>query len=169
MALCGVKRWICPFWRSFAKAWGREANGSRRNEFGKKEVQRACGYRQGARHGQGLAWVQCGWSRVWRQKQVLWKPGLSPIQRGDTACFNPLLNLVYKVRKRQESEQGGCRLFSANDTVQETHTHHLLSSSFTLLSLYHLQVFKMELELHRHREGPTNRTRSAYIWLIKLP
>lgn len=76
--------------------------------------------RQGAQHGQRLAQVQCGWSRVWRQKQVLWKPGLHPIQRGDTACFNPLLNLVCKVRKRQGSKQGGCKFFSANDTVQET-------------------------------------------------
>lgn len=165
----GVKRWIRPFWRSFAKAWGTEANVSGTNEFGKEEVQRAHGYRQGVRHGQGLAQVQCGWSRVWQQKQVLWKPGLSPIQRGDTACFDPLLNLVYKARKRQESEQGGCTLFSANDTVQETHPHHLPSSSSSLLFLYDLQVFKMELELDRHREGPTNRTRNAYIWRIKLP
>lgn len=45
-----------------------------------------------------------------------------------------------------------------------------LCSSSSLPSLYELQVFKMELELERHRgEEQTNRARNTHIWLIKLP
>lgn len=144
-------------------------------------MQRALGYTQtgssgGAGHGQGLAKIQCGWSRVYRAATSDMEAGTQSYRSGEprlamlSSSTNPGLQGQEEKEKRVSGEVLPAVTISSSQQITLFRKPISLSKSSSLPSLYELQVFKMELELERHRgEEQTNRTRNTHIWLIKLP